>query len=618
MSTLRLWRNTILAGFLACSFPVALIHAASAARSSGDSLFEMIPAKCLFCVRVNNLDQTLTQMDQFLTGVSPVGIAMPVRAFFGNALGNPQLNGLNMAGSFAVFAPLPNSEPGKFNIGILVPVTDYKQFTETNPNVSKPDEKGISKITTNNAPPLSIVQVRNYALIGLQGTETQLLATAQAITNSQLEKLSATLDADEVKQAANEPLWVYGDIQLVNKMFGPMLLAQIEEAKKSLQQMAPKGQPPMGNMSSIMNMYTSILETLLKETKSLSIAVRPKPNVLNIVTTVSAMPGTDMSAMFASDSSAAQKNRLLPYLQDGSMMNLALKTSGSLWREHTKANTDLVAAMTGKAPSDEAIVKMKALTADMVNSVGDCVALSMSVDSKAKPPFAIRYVIAVKDEKTFYRVMDQATEMMKSGAIADLYASLGMKLSLEMKRGVDRYKDAAIDSIKYAIASTDPNSQVGQMINTMYGSGLNGRSAMVDGLYVIAVGGDPDAAVRGLIDQVKAPGSKTISAETKTALDLLPQADKADLLATFNFLKVIQMTTAYTPMPMPQMDIPSKSNIAFAVTTSRGKMATDIAVPKDHLMEIVQFFQKMQQQQMQIRQQMQNRQQQKDAQPATR
>ena len=35
-----------------------------------NELLKMIPAKSLFCVRINNFDFTLNQIDQFLAGVS--------------------------------------------------------------------------------------------------------------------------------------------------------------------------------------------------------------------------------------------------------------------------------------------------------------------------------------------------------------------------------------------------------------------------------------------------------------------------------------------------------------------------------------------------------------------
>ena len=41
-------------------------------NQAGDELLRIIPAGCLFCVRVNNLDYTAGQVDQFLAGVSPV------------------------------------------------------------------------------------------------------------------------------------------------------------------------------------------------------------------------------------------------------------------------------------------------------------------------------------------------------------------------------------------------------------------------------------------------------------------------------------------------------------------------------------------------------------------
>jgi hypothetical protein len=54
------------------------------------------------------------------------------------------------------------------------------------------------------------------------------------------------------------------------------------------------------------------------------------------------------------------------------------------------------------------------------------------------------------------------------------------------------------------------------------------------------------------------------------------------------------------PIPMPKMDIPTKSNIAFAGRAGNGKMNVEIVLPKEHLMEISGFFQKMQQQQMEM------------------
>jgi hypothetical protein len=87
--------------------------------------------------------------------------------------------------------------------------------------------------------------------------------------------------------------------------------------------------------------------------------------------------------------------------------------------------------------------------------------------------------------------------------------------------------------------------------------------------------------------------------EAKAALSLIPQAGKADFVGTYNLLRWFKIIGAMTPMPVPQMDIPTSSNIAFAAKTADGKMTFEIVLPKQHLMEMMGMFQRMQQQQMQ-------------------
>ena len=102
-------------------------------------LLGMLPAESLFCVRVNNLENSLGQIDQFLTGISPMPmfLSMTVRGQLAKLLGSPELTGLNMSGNFALFAVTTAGEStapkqsGMF-IAVLAPVTDYKQFIDGN------------------------------------------------------------------------------------------------------------------------------------------------------------------------------------------------------------------------------------------------------------------------------------------------------------------------------------------------------------------------------------------------------------------------------------------------------------------------------------------------------
>ena len=162
-------KDAATAGLLALFIFAAIVSAQSPANNE---LLKMIPAKSLFCVRVNNFDYTLNQIDQFLAGVSPMpmGISMMARMHLANLLGSPQLNGLNTNGSFALFGEAMSGQTTQTNavpnifVGILAPISDYKQF-EGNPNCGQADEKGISKITINGAPALLFAKAGNYVLV---------------------------------------------------------------------------------------------------------------------------------------------------------------------------------------------------------------------------------------------------------------------------------------------------------------------------------------------------------------------------------------------------------------------------------------------------------------------
>ena len=188
---------------------------------------------------------------------------------------------------------------------------------------------------------------------------------------------------------------------------------------------------------------------------------------------------------------------------------------------------------------------------------------------------------------------------LNTGSFTAIYDNMGMKMDFAMKRAIDSYKGTAINSIKLTLKSTDPNSPQGQMINAMYGDGIDYRWAIVDRLCVFAFFGDVDSAVRELIDTAKAGGPKQTAIEMKAALALLAGADKADFVGTFNFLRLFRMgmamATAIVPVPMPQTDIATKSNIAFAGKIGGGRMTVEVAIPKEHLMEIMTVVQSLQQ-----------------------
>ena len=598
-------RNAVAVGFLFVF--AAGLWAESSAKQADDELLKMVPAESLFCVRVNNFEYALHTIDQFLTGVSPIpmGLSVMARMQLAKVLGNPELSGVNMNGSFAVFAGILPGEPTETNpisnifLGGLVPVTDYRLFISGNPNCGQPDEKGVSKITSNGRPVMLITQAGNYALFSSPKNYDKLVAMAKVISAYRGVGLAGALDADEAKLARSEPVWAYGNVQQASKTFGPLLFGQLEKMKTTMEKMKVGKQKPMVDPAATIDIYATIIETLMKETKCLSLTIQPKPNVCNIIVTTSAVPGTDMANMFVTDASAEQENKLLGYLKDGAMMNFGCKINTPFWEKLSLKNIDLFAAVAGEGMTSEDIAKIKKLTTDAIDCLGGPIAFWFSIDAKSKPPFAIKYVIEVKDADNFNKVIEEATEMMNTSGIMEFYKSFGLEMSFAINRGVGSYKGVSIDSAKLLMKSTDPNLLEAQMIAAMYGEAFNYRWGMTDGLWVCAIGGDVDAAIRQLIDEVKAGEPKQMASEIKAALSLLPEANKADFMATYNFLRSFKMLGAFAPVPMPmlQMDIPTKSNIIFAGKVGGGKMTFEIALPKEHLTEIMSVFLMMQQQQ---------------------
>jgi hypothetical protein len=596
----RRLRDVVTAGLF-----VLLIFAATLCAQSpaSNELLKMIPAKSLFCVRVNNFDYTLNQIDQFLAGVSPMpmGVSMLVRMQLANLLGSPQLTGLNTNGSFAVFGVTMPGETTQTNVipdifvGVLAPVTDYKQFIEGNTNCTQADDKGISKITMNGAPVMLAAKAGNYALMSRANDYDKLVTMATAISATSSAGLAGILDAADAKQAETEPIWAYGNVQQVSKTFGPVISAKIEEIKtimKSVQGNQPGASP--ASIQNIMNMYTGILEVLMKETKSVSIAINPKPNVLNITKTISAVPGTDMAKMLTADATSQRENTLLTYLEDGAMANFGATINTAFWKKLNVRSIDLFAMMGGDSMSAEDIKEFKTLATNVTDCLDGPVAYSISSNAKNKPPFALKYVIAVKDEKKFDQILEKAMDIMKTSGIMDFYKRMGMETRFNMKRDVDSYKGVSINSAKLTMKGIDANSPQAQMITSMYGDGFDYQWGMTDGLFVCAVSGDVNSTIRELIDQVKTDSPKQIGAEMKAALSLLPEANKADFVITCNVLRLFKMAASMAPIPIPPMDIQTRSNIVIAGRAADGRMAVNIAVPKQHLIEIMSAFMMMQ------------------------
>jgi hypothetical protein len=217
-------------------------------------------------------------------------LSMGLRAQLAGVLGNPQLAGIDMNGTFAFFAvPLPGSaDPNAAPfVGVLVPVSDYSVFVGSNPNVGQPDPQGVSQIAAQVPGPMIAKQAGAFALVTMAQGYDALLETANMVTSGRSVPLSASIDPADAQSAA--PVWAYINAQEAMKVMAPVISAQMSQAgaMPGAPPTAP-GMPPMDFSQLAQNM----------DFQSVTVGLTPTQTVLTAAVRVSTIPGTKTAQMF--------------------------------------------------------------------------------------------------------------------------------------------------------------------------------------------------------------------------------------------------------------------------------------------------------------------------------
>lgn len=573
-----------------------------------EHVLKTVPADVLFCARAKNLEYTASMIDQFLLGVSPMPLvtSMIMRTQLAKLFGDPELVGVNMAGSFAVFATV---EPNQTipDLYALIPITDYSRLTDVNTNVPTPDANGISTIMLKGKQLGCITKLGAYALLARDYATT--LRMGKLLSAADTPTLFAALGPDGVKQADNDLIWAYGNIQKASKSYGSILFEKIEQLKNTMQTGAnPNAAASPINPAFMIDGYSRLLKLLLNEGKSLTIAASPKPDLLLIKTAFKARSGTEMADILTADSATRRKNNLAGYLKDGAVMNFIVWTNHDFMKKFLPKTFDLMSQALGCDPNAADVAKFKNLSDELIDSMGNLYACSFLTDPNNKLSFfGGEYFHEIKDPDKFNKTIGEFIQAWAGSVFDDFYKKMGVKTAFSIERGVDNYKGISIDAATLDMNFGDGNSPQSQMLNNMYGKGFNYRWAIVNDLWVCKISSDPNAIYK-LIDQVKTGPPAEMCSELKKAITLIPDADNQDFIATYNYIRLFKMMGAMMPMPLPAVDIPTKSNLVFAASVRNGGVTFDIAVPKEHLAEIMTMFMMMQQQQMQQMQQMQQQQ----------
>jgi hypothetical protein len=321
VNALRL-KNVLLCGLL-IALTLNPIRGASFATQQGDPL-ELVPATSIFCLRINNFEYNIGQLDQFIAGFSPIpmGLSMLVRMQLGGILGDPQLAGVNMNGTFAAFAvPMPGADRGAESaesqfFAILVPVTDYDSFLAS-ANVGRPDARGISQITSQGIPPTAVKQAGAFALItGAENADT-LATIAESLSfgrSAAIKTVPAVADSD----IADAPIWIYIDAKEAAKRLAPIAEAQMGAAGAMPGAPGQTTPSPDGSMPSqpaapdAMQMMPGMANFDIASMaaglpfESLILGIEPRPNLLTVMARATAIPGSEAAQTFVRGSADMQ------------------------------------------------------------------------------------------------------------------------------------------------------------------------------------------------------------------------------------------------------------------------------------------------------------------------
>ena len=583
----KVLRNSIFAVLIIILTAVPLTQAQK--RGPRQNTLNLIPAESIFCVRVNNFDKAMGLVDEYIAGISPmpIGLSIMARMPIAQLLGDPNLNNIKTSGNFVIFGIICPGQPKEILVAGLIPVTDYDKFITDNANIADPDDKGISKV--NSTAKILVKKVGSYALVGPQNGYDEILKIANS---TKPDNSLNTILAPQEKRAANRsPFWAYGNAQQAKDAFGPFIFAQIENATTQM-----KNMPAQGGISptEIIEMYVEVLKFLLNETDYIALSLTPSADLCKIGVDTSAVKGKSLAKMLT-PSKNKKRIQHLQYFEDDAMMNFAMKINKPMLKKGYAKIFDLLDYITKDNISDEDMQKLRNLTNSELDTFGDSLAFSMNASAGSKPPFELTYAVDIADQDGYDKVIKESMEIMNSGAISDIYKSMGLELDFEIKQASSKYKGVSIDSAKLIFKASD--SEMAKVIDAMYGEGFEYRWGIVDDVALVAVSPDVDAKIKSLIENAKA-GKKKISQQTKDALALLPAAQRADFIGTINYVRMIQMglgMVSNIDPKVPQfkdLDFTSESNIAFAVKIRKGKIHKDIVIPKKHVMELKTLFEK--------------------------
>lgn len=579
-------------------------------------LVRMIPSDSALCLCINDLESSLAHLDAYVTAVGqqPQQIKTTVMAALGNMMGNPDLSGIDVNKAFGAFGLLhidtfpegPLNPMKIMSVGILIPVSDYAAFTTKSAAIVDAGSDGLSTLRLG---PLTLFvkQIGNYAFLGMVPDKASYLVLAKTLSEGK--GLATALGAAEAANATTRSIWLYGNVNTANTILGPKVDGAFSALTAVMNQDVAangmQGDPEF--FKAIFGFYKTLIKKVLQETEALTISASIAPDQIGIAYGVTAKANTDTARMLSAGNVSLDKSGMLRYLDDGAIMNMAMVMNTDTMVDTIDTMMELVAPLMGDTADKKTIEALTSLAKDFTASLGGPAAFTMR-KGNGTIPFAASYYYAIKDEARYNKAMDTSAKLVNSGILRDLYKGMGMGVDATMKRADSTYKGVPIDTATFKFTMTGMNDEATAMINAMYKDAFDIRFAVCDGMLLYAFGGDPDADIRKMIDVQKLGGPTSMSAETKKALTLLPAGSDPNFFMTYNYVRLMQMSTRMMTHAFQAMgdeernagaamvkafDIPSTSCFVITGKSDAGHASFEIIIPKEHAVELFRCFQAM-------------------------
>lgn len=602
MDTKSLIIKVFLISALFSSLPVR------AANGSEDMLLNTLPDNCLFCVRVNDFSSSLSKLDMYMAGTSPIpmSIAMLANMQLIGITGDPMLNGIDQNGDFAVFGMLNPDTTASVPVigGILIPVTSYADLVKNNPNC-KAGENGLSILSAPNSQIGSIILTEaaggKYALAVMEA-QKETVAALKAALSASAKPLAAKLHTPHSQAAAGAAAWAYINLSLLYDTYQPMVLHMLQQAQTQI----PAASNEMaGIMAFAMKIYSELFKEFAKDADYAAMSLTPEPALLCIDTVLQAKDGSELAGMLAASPQTAKGFTMAGYLDDTSAVNgLAKLNLASMQKMYDKL-FDIIASASADTPIKEQMEKMKVMMKKSFSAMGEEVAFSFSY-AGGKPPLKLREVVAVQDSAAMKKLMDENVQCVNL-----IYQAMGFPAAFKYQPAVSTYKGISIDAATIEMKlSEDPNNSMKAAVEQLYGDAFSYYMALTSDKFLMTMGSDGQETLKRMLDQTAAAPS----GDFKAAFEMLQNTPYTQFIFSVNVIKLLkgmgEMMQTIAPMgsaPVPDIfgalkDVQTQSCLAIGSFSADGCTAIRAAVPKQHLTEVISAVMKMQQKGMEAQQ----------------